>query len=79
MKINENLYNQENDDAAEILSRKHMIGFILCIMLTSFSLWGALYSSYTPRPLLFVLAAFAFSQAMMQLLCVQSAPKKAIK
>ncbi|MFG6146986.1 hypothetical protein [Halobacillus sp. B23F22_1] len=70
MQINEKVYNQENDVTSEI-SSKHVIGFMLCILITSFSLWGAMYTSYTPKLLLYVLAAVAFSQAIIQLFHAQ--------
>ncbi|MCP3027235.1 hypothetical protein [Halobacillus sp. A5] len=64
--MNEKLYNQESHTASAF-SQKHVIGYMFCILLTALSLWGALYSAYTPKLLLYVLAAAAFSQAMIQL------------
>ena len=50
---------------------KHLIGFILCITLTAFSLGGALYSSYDPKFVLIILTALSFTQAMIQLVKLQ--------
>ncbi|MFC7319687.1 hypothetical protein [Halobacillus campisalis] len=70
MEFNQKVNNQESQYAPELPS-KYIVGFMLCIMLTAFSLWGAVYSSYSPKPLLYAIAAFAFSQAILQLLHVQ--------
>ena len=50
---------------------KDLIGFILCITLTAFSLGGALYSSYDPKILLFIVTGLSFTQAMIQLVKLQ--------
>ncbi|MCD5323332.1 MULTISPECIES: hypothetical protein [Pontibacillus] len=50
---------------------KDLIGFILSILLTAFSLGGALYSSYDFKLVLFILAGFSFVQAMIQLYKLQ--------
>ncbi|MFD1020344.1 hypothetical protein [Thalassobacillus hwangdonensis] len=46
---------------------KPMIGFVLCIVLTAFTLWVAFYSEYSPKTLLVGIAVLAFSQAVIQL------------
>ncbi|QAS51380.1 hypothetical protein [Halobacillus litoralis] len=50
---------------------KSMVGFILCIALTAFSLCGLLYSSYEPKFLLVLVTGFAFVQALIQLFKLQ--------
>ncbi|UOR10931.1 hypothetical protein [Halobacillus amylolyticus] len=51
---------------------KNIISFVLCIILASFTLWGALYSDYTFKTLLFVISVIAFLQALLQLFYVQA-------
>lgn len=51
---------------------KNIAGFMLCIILTAFSLGGLLYSSYQPKYILILLTVFAFGQAMIQLFRLQS-------
>ncbi len=74
MQMNEKVCNQET--TTTVFSQKHILGFMLCILLTSFALWGAMYSSYSPKWLLYVLAAVAFSQAIVQLFQVQDRLEK---
>lgn len=50
---------------------KDLIGFILCILLTAFSLGGALYSSYDLKFVLYILTGLSFAQAMIQLYKLQ--------
>ncbi|TGB04854.1 hypothetical protein [Halobacillus salinus] len=50
---------------------KHLLGFVLCIALTAFSLTGYLYSAYEPKILLIIISVLAFSQALIQLFRLQ--------
>ncbi|MCA0969205.1 hypothetical protein LCM20_01220 [Halobacillus litoralis] len=52
-------------------SWKHLVGFVLCVILTAFSLSGYLYASYEPKVLLLVITALAFVQAVIQLFRIQ--------
>lgn len=54
---------------------KHLIGFVLCIALTAFSLTGLLYSSYHPKFLLVIVTGLSFTQAMIQLYKLQPKPQ----
>ena len=71
MKLNEKVHDCENNQATEILSQKHVIGFMLCILLTAISLWGALYTAYSPKLVLYAVSGLAFTQAIFQLFHVQ--------
>ncbi|MYL39122.1 hypothetical protein [Halobacillus litoralis] len=50
---------------------KDLVGFILCIALTAFSLTAVLYSSYQPTYVFMILTGLAFTQAMIQLVKLQ--------
>ncbi|SFG34012.1 hypothetical protein SAMN05216353_13617 [Halobacillus alkaliphilus] len=71
MKLSEKVHDSERNQATEILSQKHVIGFMLCILLTAISLWGALYTAYSPKLLLYAVSGLAFTQAIFQLFHVQ--------
>ncbi|MCA1009850.1 hypothetical protein [Halobacillus halophilus] len=71
MKLNEKVHNCEDNQATEILSQKHVISFMLCILLTAISLWGALYTAYSPKFVLYAISGLAFTQAIFQLFHVQ--------
>ncbi|MFZ0368207.1 MAG: hypothetical protein WAM07_01245 [Halobacillus sp.] len=71
MKLNEKVHDCENNQATEILSQKHVIGFMLCILLSAISLWGALYTAYSPKLVLYAVSGLAFTQAIFQLFHVQ--------
>ncbi|ELK46031.1 hypothetical protein QRD89_06920 [Halobacillus sp. ACCC02827] len=63
----------DNEQAPMIggLQWKHMIGFVLCVVLAAFSLTGAMYSHYEPTFVLYILSGVAFVQAMIQLFKAQ--------
>ncbi|SEB16734.1 hypothetical protein SAMN05421743_12260 [Thalassobacillus cyri] len=62
----------KNYEAPMALPWKPVFGFIVCIILTAFSLWGMFYADYSPKFLLGLITILAFSQAVVQLLHVQT-------
>ncbi|WP_226577768.1 hypothetical protein [Halobacillus litoralis] len=65
---------QESTEDSTMVSHwpwKDLIGFILCIALTAFSLTTVLYSSYQPTFVFVILTGLAFVQAMIQLFKLQ--------
>ncbi|MDM5340910.1 cytochrome aa3 quinol oxidase subunit IV [Fictibacillus enclensis] len=47
---------------------KHVIGYILSIVLTAFALWVTFGTGFPPRTILIIIFVFAFLQATLQLL-----------
>ncbi|WP_404452192.1 hypothetical protein LG329_17840 [Virgibacillus necropolis] len=66
------LNKHENDQQEIGLQWKPIIGFVLCIMITAVSLWGAFYSGYSPKLLFMAVSVLSFTQAVQQLLQVQT-------
>lgn len=56
------------------MKAKYVVTFMLCIVLTAFSMWGVVYleESYLIRSLFGITAALAFLQAVFQLAQVDS-------
>ncbi|WP_240377512.1 hypothetical protein [Bacillus piscicola] len=74
MKINKER-SSENSTNSDLFGfqMKYVISFILCVILTAFALWGAVYSGegIVLKGLLGVTAVVAFLQAMFQLFHLQ--------
>ncbi|WP_082232341.1 hypothetical protein [Halobacillus massiliensis] len=68
MEKNKDIYPHQE---MNLLPWKHVLGFTLCIILTASALWGAFYTSYSPKFVLVLLAGVAFVQAVLQLYHVQ--------
>ncbi len=51
---------------------RHVVGFVLSIILAALSLWTVLYSDVSMKSLVSVISIFAFLQAVRQLLYVRS-------
>ncbi|WP_173918335.1 hypothetical protein [Halobacillus sp. Marseille-Q1614] len=68
MEKNKEVYPQQE---MNLLPWKHVFGFTLCIIMTALALWGAFYTSYSPKFVLVLLAAVSFVQAALQLYHVQ--------
>ncbi|GGB57103.1 hypothetical protein GCM10011409_38290 [Lentibacillus populi] len=49
------------------LQARCIIGFSLCIILTAFSLWAAMFSGYSFKAIYAVLSVLAFIEAIIQL------------
>jgi heme/copper-type cytochrome/quinol oxidase subunit 4 len=62
MKENKHTLNQQ---------LRYIIGFTLCILLTAFSLWAAVFSGYSYKMVFAAIAFLAFVQAIMQLFQIQ--------
>lgn len=53
------------------LELRYIIGFTLCILLTAFSLWAAVFSGYSYKMVFAAIAVLAFVQAIIQLFQIQ--------
>lgn len=49
------------------LQFRYMVGFTLCILLSAFSLWAAVFSSYSYKMVSVAIAVLAFVQAVIRL------------
>ncbi|ASN06124.1 cytochrome C oxidase subunit IV family protein [Virgibacillus necropolis] len=66
-------FNKQANEKQEFdLIWKPIIGFVLCILLTAFTLWGALYSGAFPKVLFIAISVITFIQAVQLLLQVQT-------
>ncbi|MEW9677945.1 hypothetical protein ABRT01_17630 [Lentibacillus sp. L22] len=52
---------------------RYYIGFTLCILLSAFSLWAAVFSGYSYKIVFAAIAVLAFVQAIIQLFQVKPA------
>lgn len=50
---------------------RYMIGFMFYILLTAFSLWAAVFSSYSYTMVLAAISVLAFVQAIIRLFQIQ--------
>ncbi|WLD93275.1 hypothetical protein [Alkalihalobacillus sp. AL-G] len=62
-----NNFNKKHADGYESLPWKHVVGFVLSVILSAFSLWTVFYTGHSMKLLFVLISVVAFSQAILNL------------